>query len=166
MRLIMVVLLAWLPLFAQIVYAADVVDDANFKSAKSKPYIISSKMGRISPDTIPAKAAPFLESQKYLVRTIRWPRYRRPICRGPITVTAYPGSLRNNIQHIAGRCGWETVWNPPCDYRWYGITRISGMNLSDVFRKMLKNYPVQAVFYQGNRVLAVGPRNLPPRYLP
>jgi hypothetical protein len=158
MRLIMVVLLAGLLFFAKIAYAADA--DTN---AKSAPYIIPTKMGPLPPDTVPAKAAPFLERSSFsTVRTLHWRRGRRGFCPRPLTVMAYPGSLRNNIQRIAGYCGWQTVWNPPCDYRWYGKTLIRGASLSDVFRKMLINYPVQAVFYRGNRILAISPRNLPP----
>jgi hypothetical protein len=174
MRLITIVLLASLSLFANIVYAATVVD-ANSKNAIAGSYLITTKMGPVPADTIPAKAAPFLaqpprrhfRNDRY---NHRWRQVRPlplpPSCTGPMSVTAYPGSLRNNIAHIAGRCGWQTVWNPPYDYRWYGKTRISGMDLNDVFRKMLVNYPVQAIFYRGNRILAIEPRNLPPRNLP
>jgi hypothetical protein len=164
MRVITIVLLALLSLFANIAYA---VGNSDNTKITSKHYLISSKTGSVPSDIVPAKAVPFLHSHHVvgsstLIRRIRWrDRNVMMICTGPTRVMLYPGSLKNNIQRIAGHCGWEMVWNPPCDYRWFGVTQISGMDLRDVFRKMLKNYPVQAVFYQGNRILAIGPRNLP-----
>lgn len=72
------------------------------------------------------------------------------------------GSLKHNVVAVAHRYGWRTVaWNVPDDYPWIGSTTIRGNSLQQVFIQILQKYPLQAQFYQGNRVLAIVPRNLP-----
>ncbi|QLH41678.1 MAG: hypothetical protein HWD59_02380 [Coxiellaceae bacterium] len=79
-----------------------------------------------------------------------------------VSATVYPGSVKANVIRIARAHGWNTVvWNATSDYRWYGTTRITANNLSSLFSKMLYDYPLQAIFYHGNHVLVIGPRNLP-----
>jgi len=78
-----------------------------------------------------------------------------------VTITLNNGSLRDNLERIAKTHGWPKVaWNLPDDYRWVGHTRITANSLPSAFGKILNNYPVQAQFWRGNRVLAIVPRNL------
>lgn len=75
--------------------------------------------------------------------------------------TFYSGSLKENIQRIAKECGWGTVvWKTPYDYRWMGTTHFVDNYLPDILNKVLNGYPLQAVFYQGNHILVIIPRNL------
>lgn len=73
----------------------------------------------------------------------------------------YPGSLQSNIRRIAGKYGWHrVVWALPEDYRWVGKTRISAQGLFGILEKLLKDYPLQAKFYEGNHVLVIIPRTI------
>lgn len=75
-------------------------------------------------------------------------------------VTLYPGSLKENVERIAAHYGWhQVVWDAP-DYQWVGHAQIQGDNLSSVLRQLLADFPLQAVFYQGNHVLYIHPRTL------
>jgi hypothetical protein len=79
---------------------------------------------------------------------------------GPDPSTFYPGSLKANIERIAARKGWaQVVWQPRYDYQWTGKTRFEG-DFPEMLSQVLRNYPLQAVFYQGNHVLVITPRNL------
>lgn len=72
----------------------------------------------------------------------------------------YPGSLKTNVTHLANEFGWrQVIWNAKFDYQWTGTTRITANNLNEILTKILKRYPLQAVFYQGNHILAIEPRN-------
>lgn len=72
----------------------------------------------------------------------------------------YPGSLKKNVTRLANEFGWkQVVWNAKYDYQWTGTTQITANNLSEILNKILKRYPLQAIFYQGNHVLAIRPRN-------
>jgi len=73
----------------------------------------------------------------------------------------YPGSLRVNVERIAGQYGWRhVVWSLPEDYRWVGKTRIAARGLSGILGKLLQDYPLQAQFYEGNHVLVIIPRTI------
>ncbi len=77
--------------------------------------------------------------------------------------TAYftPGSLRLNIKRVARRFGWnKVVWTAHDDYQWVTSTAVRKPNLASVMNAVLANYPLQAVFYQGNHVLVIQPRTL------
>jgi hypothetical protein len=77
------------------------------------------------------------------------------------TAQIYPGSLKENIERIAAHYGWHhVVWDAPEDFRWVGYAQIQGENLSIILRQLLNDYPLQAVFYQGNHVLYIHPRTL------
>ena len=79
----------------------------------------------------------------------------------PEGITMYTGSLHANVERIARLYGWqEVVWDVPNDYEWVGNAYVSGHNATVVLQKVLKDYPLQAVFYQGNRVLLIQPRTL------
>lgn len=78
-----------------------------------------------------------------------------------ITVYVKPGLLSDNIERIARENGWNRViWNSSKNFNWVGYTKISARDLQGVMTKLLKTYPLQAVFYRGNRVLAIEPRTL------
>lgn len=77
------------------------------------------------------------------------------------TVTLTRGSLRATVERLAKQFGWNiVVWRVPNDYVWVGNITIHGKDLPDIFNQILVNYPVQAIFYKGNRVLLVVPRTL------
>lgn len=79
----------------------------------------------------------------------------------PNGAVMYTGSLRANIDRIARQYGWnEVVWDVANDYEWVGTTHINGGSVMEIMQKVLKDYPLQAVFYQGNRVLLIQPRTL------
>ena len=76
-------------------------------------------------------------------------------------VTLYTGSLRDNIARVAHRYGWKkVVWLPKHDYRWVGQTSVKRSSVYTVFSRVLKEYPLQAVFYKGNHVLVITSRNI------
>lgn len=78
-----------------------------------------------------------------------------------ITVNLVPGSLKANIERIAKENGWEkVVWNAPSDYNWTTNTKIKDQSLVAVMKVILADYPLQAVFYQGNRVLVIQTRTV------
>lgn len=73
----------------------------------------------------------------------------------------YSGSLKNNIERLAKQYGWDqVVWNAPSDYTWVGNTRINATTLPGVLNQLLADFPLQAVFYQGNHVLEIIPRTI------
>ncbi|OGT52716.1 MAG: hypothetical protein A3F17_03385 [Gammaproteobacteria bacterium RIFCSPHIGHO2_12_FULL_41_15] len=71
------------------------------------------------------------------------------------------GSLKDNITHLAKQFGWRTVvWQPVYDYQWVGTARFTERNIKHILAHVLQNFPLQAVFYEGNHVLVIAPRNL------
>lgn len=77
------------------------------------------------------------------------------------SIGVYPGSLKENIERIAAHYGWhQVVWDVPQDFKWVGYAQIHGDNLAAVLRQLLDDYPLQAIFYQGNHVLYIHPRTL------
>jgi len=78
-----------------------------------------------------------------------------------VTATMKPGSLKTNIERIANENGWnKVVWNARDDYNWVTHTKIRGQNLAAVMVSILEGYPLQAIFYQGNRVLVIEARTM------
>ena len=76
------------------------------------------------------------------------------------SATVRNGSLKLNLVRIVKKAGWKhVIWNIPNDYNWFGTATIKGADLTDVLSQLLKDYPVQAVFYQANRVVVIRPRN-------
>lgn len=76
-------------------------------------------------------------------------------------ITLYSGSLKDNLSRIAKRYGWKkVVWLPENDYRWVGQVSLRREPIYTLLSSVLKNYPLQAVFYKGNHVLVITPRNL------
>lgn len=75
------------------------------------------------------------------------------------TYTVRSGSLKRNVEHIVRQAHWgQVVWSLPYDYRWVGVSHIQGRSVQAVLGKLLANYPVQAVFYQQNRVVQIKAR--------
>ncbi len=75
--------------------------------------------------------------------------------------TLYPGSLKYNITQLGKQFGWRrVVWQPDYDFQWVGKTRVAASSLRAILTKVLKDYPLQAIFYQGNHVLVIAPRNI------
>lgn len=78
-----------------------------------------------------------------------------------LTATLLSGSLKANVERIANEQGWpQVVWNVPYDYRWVGKTQIHANSLTGLLSQLLRNYPLQAVLYHGNHILAIYPRVL------
>jgi hypothetical protein len=76
------------------------------------------------------------------------------------TVILYSGSLRDNLSRIAKLYSWKKlVWLPESDYQWVGQVTMREQSIESLFQKILYEYPVQAVFYRGNHVLVIRPRN-------
>ncbi len=77
----------------------------------------------------------------------------------PMVVTVRTGSLKVNVEKIARQGGWHSlVWRPNYDFQWLGNVTITGRNVQDVMAKLLEPYPLQAVFFEANHVVAVVPR--------
>lgn len=73
----------------------------------------------------------------------------------------YAGSLRDNLTRLAVSYGWkDVVWLPSNDYQWHGRVTLRGKSLDRVLTTVLKRYPVQAQFYDGNHILVIAPRTL------
>ena len=70
------------------------------------------------------------------------------------------GSLNKALKTLSIQFGWTLKWQVPSDYAWTGKVTIKGHNLPEILQTLLKDFPVQANFYQGNRVLVVSPRAL------
>jgi hypothetical protein len=77
-----------------------------------------------------------------------------------VTVAMVPGSMKTNIEHIAKDNGWTVVWKAPNDYNWTTYTKIREQSLVAVMKTILNDYPLQAIFYQGNRVLVIQARTV------
>jgi hypothetical protein len=76
-------------------------------------------------------------------------------------VTLYPGSLKSNIVRISRAYGWKhIIWTSGDDYHWIGKIRVAANNLPYILGKILKEYPLQADFYDGNHVLVIKPRTI------
>lgn len=68
-------------------------------------------------------------------------------------------SLKNVISHLTSNCGWKTlIWDFDFDYHLAGDVTIRANNIADALAQLLANYPLQAVFYDGNKVVKIQPR--------
>lgn len=127
----------------------------------AKHHALKSKPRKIVTKKQPLK----IKSTKVVRHRVKPTHYSKQMPhwrRRPLSyATVYPGSLRQNIQRIAGKYGWHRViWRLSKDYRWVGKTRLSGYGLNGILVKLLKSYPVQAQLYEGNHILVIVPRAL------
>jgi hypothetical protein len=107
-----------------------------------------------------APSATQIHSQMYS-QQLYAQRYSQVHAYSLVTVTLIPGSLKANIERIARENGWsKVVWNPDEDYTWVTYTKISKPSFAAIMQTILANYPLQAVFYQGNKVLLIQPRTM------
>ena len=103
----------------------------------------------------------YVDKNKPAVNAVRDKSFSSSATRGPSVLMLYQGSLKNNITRLSHIYGWNNVvWDLSDDYRWVGTTGIVADSLQDALRKVLRDYPLQAVFYLGNRVLLIRPRTL------
>lgn len=80
---------------------------------------------------------------------------------GNVVATVRPGSLKYNIQRILKQHGWkQVVWEPSYDFTFVGSVRIRANSIQGVMKRLLQDYPLQAIFYQGNRVVEIHSRAL------
>ena len=92
---------------------------------------------------------------------LKTPRHTTQLSQTKASSTLYPGSLKANISRISAYYGWkDTVWVASVDYNWVGTTSVKAANLQGILRKILNDYPLQALFYEGNHVLVIAPRTL------
>ena len=83
------------------------------------------------------------------------PKHKKP----KYSYVAYTGSLRHNVERMVRQSHWgQVVWNLHYDYRWVGRARLQGNSLQAILQQLLAGYPVQAVFYKRNHVVAIHPR--------
>lgn len=77
----------------------------------------------------------------------------------PTTYYVTAGSLKANVERMVARSGWgKVVWNVPNDYRWTGNITITSTSIQGALDQLLGPYPVQAVFYDTNRIVDIEPR--------
>lgn len=110
---------------------------------------------------IPTKSK-FFSSEKKTNQQFMYRHIHRHVKHtGLITATTTPGTIRDNVEHIAHQYGWQQViWSSCKNFRWVSKTRITAPDLKGIMRKLLEGYPLQAVFYNGNHVLVIRPRTL------
>ncbi|NNM60520.1 MAG: hypothetical protein HKM04_12010 [Legionellales bacterium] len=77
----------------------------------------------------------------------------------PVSYRVTTGSLKDNVQRMVKESHWgEVVWNVPNDYRWMGNVTITATSIQGALGQLLAPYPVQAVFYDTNRIVDIEPR--------
>ncbi len=73
-----------------------------------------------------------------------------------LRVNLYTGSLKNNVESIVRRSHWgRVIWTLPYDFKWVGNINMTGPDAMSILAQLLKPYPVQAVFYDKNHVVAI-----------
>ena len=78
-----------------------------------------------------------------------------------VSITLNTGSLKSILTTVAKHYGWNiVVWQLPNDYQWIGHVTVQADNVPDLMRKILADFPVQAVFYQGNHVVVFKARSI------
>ena len=86
-----------------------------------------------------------------LVKKVKKPKY---------SVTIQSGSLNATLTRLSKQYGWHLIWHVPNDYQWTGKIKLQGNGLPEMLKQLLPSFPVQAVFYEGNKVLVVQPRQI------
>jgi hypothetical protein len=77
----------------------------------------------------------------------------------PVIYQVHTGSLKANVERMVAKSGWgQVVWDVPNDYHWIGNVTITSTSIQSALDQLLSQYPVQAVFYDTNRVVNIVPR--------
>lgn len=77
----------------------------------------------------------------------------------PVSFRVTTGSLKANVQRMVQQSHWgQVVWNVPNDYRWMGNVTITATSIQGALSQLLAPYPIQAVFYDTNRIVDIEPR--------
>lgn len=77
-----------------------------------------------------------------------------------VWATVLPGSLKANIQRIVRPYGWTVAWDVHYDFNFVGKVQIRSSSIEGILQALLANYPLQAVFFQGNHVVEIRSRIL------
>lgn len=84
----------------------------------------------------------------------------------PVSSTIYqldlqPGTLQENIERINKLQGnpWDIKWLAKNDYIVTGYPQVSGEDFYSAIGNLLQYYPLRAIFYKQNHVVAIVPRN-------
>lgn len=73
----------------------------------------------------------------------------------------YNGSVKTNLTRILQKqAHWRVIWKAPVDYQWIGNQRLQGEDVFAVTEQIITQLPLQAVFYQGNKVVVIQARTL------
>ena len=73
----------------------------------------------------------------------------------PYALHLYPGSLKSNVSRLMKKSQFKLLWNSKYDYRVVSEATITGKNFNDALNNLLKNYPVNAVFYEQNKIMTI-----------
>lgn len=78
-------------------------------------------------------------------------------------LTLEPGTLRQNLERINQALPepWEIQWKIKNDYVVTGAATVVGKDFYEALEKILRYYPVNAVFYTKNHVLSIAPGSAP-----
>lgn len=107
-----------------------------------------------------AQQAPLASAAPPLVRPVS---VTKPVeaPKPQFVTTAMPGSLKENVERIVAQSHWGTVvWTLPVDYNWKGSMTITAPDVQGALSQLLKEYPVRAVFYDKNRIVAIESRRV------
>lgn len=73
----------------------------------------------------------------------------------PYELHVYPGTLKSNLERLMEKSQFKLLWNSKYDYRVVSEASIKGKNFNDALNNLLKNYPVNAVFYEQNNIMTI-----------
>ncbi|MBB72628.1 MAG: hypothetical protein CMF50_09550 [Legionellales bacterium] len=131
------------------------------QKSKPKPTTISKSPARMVPLERPYPTNPLVDLGKNATKPpYQKPPYRKVKVKPPIEIAIRPGSLRENVNRVVRRGGegYRVIWELPNDYNWVGRETMTGYDTKEVLAKLLQPYPVQAVFYQENHIIAIKQR--------
>lgn len=67
------------------------------------------------------------------------------------------GSLKNNLNRLAKKSGWEMIWELESDYKIPSGFTIKKLRMPEIFADALVHLPIKVVFYSRNKVITVLP---------
>jgi len=68
-------------------------------------------------------------------------------------------SLRSALERVVAECGWDKViWHTPIEYWVEGKVQLESNTFAEAVSELLKDYPLQAVFYNKNKIVEIKPR--------